>query len=219
MFRFSAHRLSQTRRAESLRCHSAPFVPGLDAPGASVPPLRLRDLRRVCRACNQSRHPFLLQSLRLHSVTQAPFAGPVPTSEGRYHYTTIQLPVPEPETPSSLALTVIPSGSCRACRLACSLSERQKERCLRIALSDFLRVERKDVHTLQCLCIVEQHHTPEALARNIFTGNGKHGCASETQSVSIVFQFDILVIATNMPYATYVVKTCKHASALCQDFI
>ena len=39
----------QTRRAESLRCHFAP-VPGLDAPEASVPPLRLRDLRRLRRA-------------------------------------------------------------------------------------------------------------------------------------------------------------------------
>ena len=55
--------------------------------------------------------------------------------------------------------TVVPSGSCRACRLACSLSGRQKERCLRIALSDFLRVERWNIHTLQCQCIVEPHHT------------------------------------------------------------
>ena len=65
--------------------HSDPSVPGLYAPGASVPPLRLRNLRGVCRACNQSRHSFLLQSLRLHSVTQAPSAGPALTSEVRCH--------------------------------------------------------------------------------------------------------------------------------------
>ena len=141
VFRCSAHRLSQTRRAESLRCHSAPCVPGLDAPGASVPPLRLRDFRRVCRACDQSPHPFLLQSLRLHSVTQAPSAGPAHMSEERSHCTFIRPSVPEPERPPSLASTVIPSGSCRACRLACPLSGRQKERCFRIALPDFLRVE------------------------------------------------------------------------------
>ncbi len=50
VFRCSAHRQSQTRRAESLRCHSAPVVPVLDAPEVSVSPLRLRDFRRVCRA-------------------------------------------------------------------------------------------------------------------------------------------------------------------------
>ena len=122
VFRFSPHRQPQTRRAESLRCHSAPFVPGIDAPGASVPPLRLRDLRGVCRACNQSRHSFLLQSLRLHSVTQAPSAGPAHTSEVRCSSTLIQPSVQEPESPSSLASIVFPSGSCRACRLACSLS-------------------------------------------------------------------------------------------------
>ena len=57
VFRCSPHRLSQTRRAESLRYHSAPFVPGLDAPGASVPPLRLRDFHRLRRARSVS-SPF-----------------------------------------------------------------------------------------------------------------------------------------------------------------
>ena len=90
-----------------------------------------------------SRQPKPLQSLRLHSVTQAPSAGPAHTSEVCCHSTLIQPYVPEPERPSSLAPTIIPSDSCRACRLACSLSRKQKERCLRIALSDFLRVERK----------------------------------------------------------------------------
>lgn len=84
-----------------------------------------------------------LQSLRLHSVTQTPSAGSAHTSERRCPPTLIQPSVPEPERPSSLAPTVVPSGSCRACRLACSLSGRHKERCSRIALSDFLRVERR----------------------------------------------------------------------------
>ncbi len=70
-----------------------------------------------------------LQSLRLHSVTQAPSAGSAHTSEVCCHSTIIQPFIPEPERPSSLASTAIPSGSCRACRLACSLSGRQKERC------------------------------------------------------------------------------------------
>ena len=76
-----------------------------------------------------SRQPEPLQSLRLHSVTQAPSAGPAHTSEVRCHFTLIRPLVPEPERPPSFAPTVIPSGSCRACRLACSLSRRQKERC------------------------------------------------------------------------------------------
>ena len=76
-----------------------------------------------------SRQPEPLQSLRLHSVTQAPSAGPAHTSEVRYRSTLLRPSVPEPERPPSLAPTVIPSGSCRACRLACSLSGRRKERC------------------------------------------------------------------------------------------
>ena len=99
-----------------------------------------------------SRQPEPLQSLRLHSVTQAPSAGPALTPEGCCHSTLIQPYVPEPERPSSLASIVVPSGSCRACRLACSLPGRQKERCSRIALSDFLRVEREDIRTLQWQC-------------------------------------------------------------------
>lgn len=101
-----------------------------------------------------------LQFLRLHSVTQAPSAGTAHTSEGCCRCTFIRLSVLEPERPSSLASTVVPSGSCRACRLACSLSGRQKERCFRIALSDFLRVERWDIRTLHGQCTIERHHTP-----------------------------------------------------------
>ena len=133
-----SHRLAERYRSVGT---PLPVVPGLDAPEASVPPLRLRDFRRLRRAL-RSRLRSRLQSLRLHSVTQASSAGPVHTSEVRYRSTKIQPSVPEPERPSSLASTSIPSGSCRACRLACSLSGRQKERCFRIALSDFLRVER-----------------------------------------------------------------------------
>lgn len=65
--------------------------------------------------------------------------------------------------------TVVPSGSCRACRLACSLSGSLKERCFRIALSDFLRVERWDIRTLQAQCIMEPHHTPGANIRIYMT--------------------------------------------------
>ena len=70
-----------------------------------------------------------LQFRCLHSVTQAPSAGPAHTSEVRCRFTLIQPSVPEPERPSSLAPTIIPSGSCRACRLACSLVGSRKERC------------------------------------------------------------------------------------------
>lgn len=50
-----------------------------------------------------SRHPEPLQSLRLHSVTQAPYAGPAHTSEVRCRFTLILPSVPEPERPPSLA--------------------------------------------------------------------------------------------------------------------
>ena len=122
VFRCSPHRLSQTRRAESLRSMSC----------RSDTLQGLQFLRCGCGIYAESAEPILsrqpepLQSLRLHSVTQAPSAGPAPTSEGRHRSTLIRPSVPEPERPSSLASTVIPSGSCRACRLACSLSGRQK---------------------------------------------------------------------------------------------
>ena len=127
---FTLHIVSH-RLAERNRSVGTPLlvVPGLYAPGASVPPLRLRDLRRLRRA-HWSRLRSRLQSLRLHSVTQAPSAaGPAHTSEMCCRSTLIQLSVQEPERPLTLASTVVPSGSCRACRLACSLSGRQKERC------------------------------------------------------------------------------------------
>lgn len=187
-------------------------MPGLYAPGASVPPLRLRDLRRVCRASNQSRQPVSLQSLRLHSVTQAPSAGPAHTSEVRYRSTKIQPSVPEPERPSSLASTTIPSDSCRACRLACSLSGRQKERCFRIALPDFLRFELWDephapssVHNRTASHVRSEY-------KDIFISNRKHSRASATRFIRIVFRFDILVTAINTLYASYVVKTCNALS-------
>ena len=187
-------------------------MPGLYAPGVSVPPLRLRDFRRVCRACDQSRHPFLLQFLCLHSVTQAPSAGPAHTSERCCRSTLIQPLMPEPERPSSLASTAIPSGSCRACRLACSLSGRQKERCFRIALPDFLRVERWDephapspVHNRTTSHVRSEY-------KDIFISNRKHSRASATRFIRIVFRFDILVTAINTLYATYVVKTCNALS-------
>ena len=159
-------------------------TPSLSDSQSGIAPLALRSL--LCRAYTLqglqflrcgcgisaesaepilSRQPEPLQSLRLHSVTQAPSAGPAHTSEVCCRSTLIQPSVPEPERPSSLASIVVPSGSCRACRLACSLSGRQKERCFRIALSDFLRVERKDMRTLQCQCIMKPYNTPEANIR------------------------------------------------------
>ena len=159
-----------------------------------------------------SRQTESLQSLRLHSVTQAPSAGPAHTSEVRCRFTLIRPSVPEPERPSSLASTSIPSGSCRACRLACSLSRRQKERCFRIALPDFLRVERWDephapspVHNRTTSHVRSEY-------KDIFISNRKHSRASATRFIRIVFRFDILVTAINTLYATYVVKTCNALS-------
>ncbi len=79
-------------------------MPGLDAPGTSVRPLRLRVLRRVCRAL-RSRHPELLRTLRLHYLTQVPSAGPALTCEDGWHCASIRGTVPEPEEPFSLAPT------------------------------------------------------------------------------------------------------------------
>lgn len=153
-------------------------TPSLPDSQRGIAPLALRS--KSCRAYMLQRLQFLrcgcgisadctepirsrlcsrLQSLRLHSVIQAPSAGPAHTSEVRYRSTKIQPSVPKPERPSSLASTTIPSGSCRACRLACSLSGRQKERCFRIALPDFLRVERWDEPHAPSSGIIEAHHT------------------------------------------------------------
>ena len=80
-------------------------MPGLDAPGTSVPPLRRRVLRRVCRAL-RSRHPCLLRPLRLHSLTQVPSAGPARPCGGCGRSASIRSAVQEPESPLSLAPTV-----------------------------------------------------------------------------------------------------------------
>ena len=195
MFRCSAHRLSQTRRSESLRCHSALCRTG---------PIRSRDFSSSVAAAGftptapspfWSRLRSRLQSLCLHSVTKAPSAGPARTSDVRCRTTSIQPSVPEPERPSSLASTIIPSGSCRACRLACSLSGSR-------------RVERWDTHAPSAVHIGPSSHA-RSEDKSIFIGNGKHFRASATRFINIVSQFDILVIAINMPYATYVVKTCN----------
>ena len=164
VFCFTPHRLSQTRRAESLRFTPLHLCRAYTLQG-------LQFLRCGCGVSAESAEPILsrqpepLQSFRLHSVTQSPSAGPALTSEVCCRSTQNQPSVPEPEIPSSLASIVVPSGSCRACRLACSLSGRQKERCFRIALSVFRRVERWDIRTLQAQCIMEPHHTPEANIR------------------------------------------------------
>lgn len=206
-------------------------TPSLPDSQRGIAPLALRS--QSCRAYTLQRLQFLrcgcgisadcaepirsrlcsrLQSLRLHSVIQAPSAGPAHTSEVRYHSTKIQPSVPEPERPSSIASTTIPSGSCRACRLACSLSGRQKERCFRIALPDFLRVERWDephapssVHNRTASHVRSEY-------KDIFISYRKHSRASATRFIRIVFRFDILVTAINTLYATYVVKTCNALS-------
>ncbi len=81
------------------------------------------------------------------------------------------------------------------------------------------RVEREYGHTLQGQCIVERHLTQEVWTRNIFIGKRKYVSASATRFLNITFKLDILVIAINMLYATYVVKTCKNTSKQCRDFI
>lgn len=177
-------------------------MPGLYAPGASVPPLRLRDLRRVCRACDQSRHPFLLQSLRLHSVTQAPSAGPAHTFEGCCRSTFIRLSVPEPERPPSLASSVhtvrlLPRLS------ACLLTLRKTERTMLTHSPFRLPTSRaEDMRTLQGQCVVERHHTPGAMRMNIFTyrfiprfrsiGKARYRKAIGSTSLAYVFRLFIL---------------------------
>ena len=87
-----------------------PVMPGLDAPGTSVRPLRLRVLRRVCRDL-RSRHPCLLRPLRLHCLTQVPSAGPALTCEDGWRRALIRVTVPEPERPSSPRSNLCASGS------------------------------------------------------------------------------------------------------------
>ena len=73
-----------------------------------------------------SRQPKPLQSLRLHSVTQAPFAGPAHTSEARYHFSLIRPFVPEPEShhlsPDRHTVRLLPRLS--ACLLTLRMTER-----------------------------------------------------------------------------------------------
>ena len=165
MFRCSTPSLSDSQSGIAPFDTPLPIVPGLYyAPVASVPALRQRNLHRLRRA---------------HSVS-SPFTAPIPPPPLRHsspfrrpgsHARSV-LPFHTASTIRARAgkivisrLTVVPSGSCRAYRLACSLSGRQKERCLRIALSDFLRVERWDIRTLPAQCIMEPNHTPEANRR------------------------------------------------------
>ena len=108
------------RRSSVRRDFAAPFVmPGLDAPGTSVPPLRRRVLRRVCRAL-RSRHPCLLRPRRLHSLTQVPSAGPARPCGGCGRSASIRS-LCKSRSDRYLSLQrLFPSGSCRAYRLACS---------------------------------------------------------------------------------------------------
>ena len=107
------------RRSSVRRDFAAPFVmPGLDAPGTSVPPLRRRVLRRGCRAL-RSRHPCLLRPRRLHSLTQVPSAGPARTCERCGIVPLFAVCARAGVTVISRSI-LFPSGSCRAYRLACS---------------------------------------------------------------------------------------------------
>ena len=143
VFRCPPPSLSQTRRAESLRCHSAHCFAG---------PIRSRGSSSSVAATGFPRS--LPSRYRLGRLNHSnPCA-----------YTPSPKPLPPARLTRSKVVAVllsfdcqcqsrkdrhlsprpyIPSGSCRACRLACPLSGRQKERCFRIALSDFLRVERR----------------------------------------------------------------------------
>ena len=85
---------------------------------------------------------FILSGSVLHFV-------PDTSPEGERRHESVTDGVPLLCTPSltdsqsGIALLTLCSLLCRAYRLAYSLSGRQKERCFRTALSDFLRVERK----------------------------------------------------------------------------
>ena len=142
MFRYSAHRQSQTRRAESLRWHSAPCRAG---------PRRSRGFSSSVAATGftpTAPRPFGL--VYVHGSNPCAYTpSPKPLPPARLTRPKCVAVEPSSGCPCQsrkdrhlLASTAIPSGSCRACRLACSLSGRHKERCWRIALSDFLRVER-----------------------------------------------------------------------------
>ncbi len=79
-------------------------MPGLDAPGTSVRPLRLRVLRRVCRALTVSSSlPAPTSPPTLHHPS--PFRRPALTCEDSCHSAFIRGFVPEPEEPFSLART------------------------------------------------------------------------------------------------------------------
>ena len=168
VFCFSAHRLSQTRRAESLRWHSAPSMPGLYAPGASVPPLRLRDLRRLRRDQNglvsvHVSNPYAsspsLKPLPPPRLTRPKFVAVVPSffhpcqSRKDSHLSPRPLSRPAPAAPVGLP--------------AHSPEDRKND----ADASPFPTSYESSggYTTLQGQCVVERHHTPGAMRMNIFT--------------------------------------------------
>ena len=101
----------------------------------------------------------LLQSLRLHFVTQATSADPAHTFEDCCFCTLLRLSVPEPERPFSLASTFITSGSCRAYRLACSLSGRLQATSLsRCCLQTSSESSLNQLRPPKLLYEIEHHH-------------------------------------------------------------
>ena len=160
MFRFTPHRQSQTRRAESLRWHSAPFVPGLYAPGASAPPLRLRDFHRLRRARSVS-SPFTA------SIPPPPLRHSSPFRRPGSHVRSALPFLIDSNIRTRAGKTVISRPDRCTIRLlprlsACLLTLRKTERTMLPHRPFRLPTSRAvEVHTLQGQCIMEPHHTPE----------------------------------------------------------
>ena len=161
----SLHTISH-RLAERNRCVGTPLqvVPGLDASGASVPPLRLRDLRRLRRA-----HPV-----------SSPFTAPLPPPQLRHSspfrrpgsHVRSALPFHHDSTILARAgQTIIYRLDRHTVRLlprlsACLLTLRKTERTMLPHRPFRLPPSRaENMRTLKSQCILERHHTPVARKR------------------------------------------------------
>ena len=211
MFRCSAHRLSQTRRAVSLRWHSAPSRAG---------PRRYRGFSSSVAAAG---FPPTAPSPSVSS----PFTAPIPPPSLRHSslfcrpgsHVRSALPSHQNSTIRARAgKTIISSLDLHTVRLlprlsACLLTLGKTERTMLPHRPFRLPPSRAiDIFTLLIQCIMEPHHTQGVRTKSIFISNRKHSRASATRFISIVFRFDILVTAINTLYATYVVKTCNALS-------
>ena len=143
-------------------------MPGLYAPGASVPPLRLRDLRRVCRANSASSSfpaPIPPPTLRHSSPFRRP--GSHVRSALPFHLDSTIC-----ARAGKTAISRIDRHTVRLLpRLsACLLTLRKTERTMLTHRPFRLPTSRaEDMCTLQGQCVVERHHTPGAMIMNIFT--------------------------------------------------